>query len=162
MTRTTVDLEDLGLDEGAHLLIKRALASSSEILVRGRSPALGSDLPAWCRALGHRCSPSGEGFSIERSPHDRWRGAERAGSFDEPADTAPARWGLAARGALVEAGAPELDLPLASKSDFWADEAARLYAQAAASQWDPAIAIPWKAPITHPEEVEDAIVQVMT
>jgi hypothetical protein len=38
----------------------------------------------------------------------------------------------------------------------------RLYAQAAAAQWDPATAIPWDAPVTHPPEVEDAIVQVMT
>jgi hypothetical protein len=44
----------------------------------------------------------------------------------------------------------------------WADEAARLYAQAAAAQWDPATAIPWDAPVTHPPEVEDAIVQIMT
>ena len=67
-----------------------------------------------------------------------------------------ARWGLAARGALVEAGVPELDLPLA----VWADEAARLYAQAAAAQWDPATAIPWDAPVEHPDEVEDAVVQM--
>src|SRR6185369_9635819 len=75
---------------------------------------------------------------------------------------APARWGLAARGALVELGAPPLDLPLADRREVWADEAARLYAQAAAAQWDPATAIPWEAPADHPPEVEDAIVQVMT
>src|SRR4029077_7726268 len=36
------------------------------------------------------------------------------------------------------------------------------YAQAAAAQWDPATAIPWSAAFTIPDEVEDAIVQVMT
>jgi hypothetical protein len=157
-----VELEDLGLDEGAHLLIKRALSSSPEVVVHGRSPALGSDLPAWCRAQGHSCVAAAGGFTVSRSPHDRWKGAERAGTVEAPVDAAPLHWGLAARGALVEAGAPALELPLANKRDIWADEAARLYAQAAASQWDPAVAIPWSAPITHPDEVEDAVVQVMT
>jgi hypothetical protein len=156
------ELEDLGLDEGAHLLLKRALAAHPSVVVRGGSAALTSDVPAWCRALGHECVRDTDGFVITRAPYDRWRGAERAGTIDDPVAAPPARWGLAARGALVEAGAPELDLPLADKQTVWADEAARLYAQAAAAQWDPATAIPWDAPIAHPPEVEDAIVQVMT
>jgi hypothetical protein len=157
-----IDLEDLGLDEGAHLLVKRALAAHDAIVVRGRAPSLAADLPAWCRIQGHRCMRIDGGFALERSPHDRWRGAERAGDIDRVADVAPAHWGLAPRGALVETGVRDIGLPLASKLDVWADEAARLYAQAAAAQWDPATAIPWHAPITHPDEVEDAVVQVMT
>jgi hypothetical protein len=145
-------------------LIKRALATHPTIVVRGSAPSLASDLPAWCRALGHTCDPASGGYSIGRSPHDRWRGAERAGTVDAPVESPPARWGLAARGALVEAGTPSFDLDLAhdQKRLIWADEAARLYAQAAAAQWDPATAIPWDAPIDHPDEVEDAVVQVMT
>lgn len=154
-----VELGDLGLDEGGHLLIKRALASNPSVRVVGSATTLAIDLPAWCRATGHAFA---DGGIVTRGPHDRWRGAERAGTVDVAVDHAPARWGLAARGALVEAGAPELDLPLASKADVWADEAARLYAQAAAAQWDPATAIPWDAPADHPVEVEDAIVQIMT
>ena len=154
-----VELGDLGLDEGGHLLIKRALASNASVRVVGSAITLAIDLPAWCRATGHAFA---DGGIITRGPHDRWRGAERAGTVDVAVDHAPARWGLAARGALVEAGAPELDLPLAAKADVWADEAARLYAQAAAAQWDPATAIPWDAPADHPIEVEDAIVQIMT
>ncbi|HEY5926521.1 MAG TPA: hypothetical protein VIV11_32765 [Kofleriaceae bacterium] len=157
-----IDLDDLGLDEGGHLLVKRALHTHGQILVRGRAPSLDVDLSAWCRTQGHRIEPAADGFAITRSPHDRWRGAERAGAVDRAADFAPARWGLAARGALVEAGVPDVGLPLAYKVDIWADEAARLYAQAAAAQWDPATAIPWDAPIEHPDEVEDAVVQVMT
>lgn len=45
---------------------------------------------------------------------------------------------------------------------MWSDDAARLYAQAAAAQWDPATAIDWSAPFELPDEVEDAVVQVMT
>jgi len=151
-----LDLGDLGLDEGAHLLIKRALAQGGAVTVRGTAASLAVDLPAWCRARGHALAPCAGGFAITAGP-DRWRHAERAGG-DAPVAHPPARWGLAARGALVEAGAPELDLPLA----VWADDAARLYAQAAAAQWDPATAIPWDAAIAHPDEVEDAVVQVMT
>jgi hypothetical protein len=157
-----VELADLALDEGAHLLVDRALRRAERIEVRGTAPTLAVDLPAWCRARGHEVARTREGFSVARGTADRWRGAERAGRADAPAEHAPASWGLAARGALVEAGAPELDLPLADKDELWADEAARLYAQAAAAQWDPATAIAWDAPVTHPEEVEDAIVQIMT
>jgi hypothetical protein len=126
--------------------------------VRGTSPTLGVDLPAWCRAQGHALV----GEIITRGAADRWHDAERAGTVDVAVELPPARWGLAARGALVEAGAPQLELAFAVKRDVWADEAARLYAQAAAAQWDPATAIPWDAPIAHPAEVEDAIVQLMT
>jgi hypothetical protein len=161
---TIVDLGDLGLDEGAHLLITHALVAAKHLLVRGTSPTLELDLPAWCRAQGHALARLETGFAITRSARDRWRGAERAGSADAAGvvEHAPARWGLAARGALVEAGVPAFDLPLADKRDVWADESARLYAQAAAAQWDPATAVPWHAPIDHPAEVEDAVVQVMT
>lgn len=169
---TTVDLADLGLDEGGHLLIKRALATTPSVTIRGTAGSLAVDVAPWCRALGHRVERVEQRddevdgaqvhvFRIDRGP-DRWVGAERAGTVAEPVAHAPARWGLAARGALVEAGAPALDLPLADRGSLWADEAARLYAQAAASQWDPATAIPWDAPIDHPPEVEDAVVQVMT
>ncbi|HEX5058965.1 MAG TPA: hypothetical protein VFV99_06375 [Kofleriaceae bacterium] len=157
-----IDLEDLGVDEGAHLLVKRALRDHEQVLVRGESPSLAVDLQAWCRGEGHKLERGNGVITILRSPHDRWRTAERAGSVDRVADYAPARWGLAARGALVESGVRDIGLPLAYKLDVWADEAARMYQQAAALQWDPATAIPWDAPIDHPEEVEDAVVQVMT
>ena len=52
----TIDLEDLGLDRGAHLLIERALGAlpvGGRLDVRGRDPALGVHLRAWARARGH-------------------------------------------------------------------------------------------------------------
>ena len=51
---------------------------------------------------------------------------------------------------------------LAEKVEVWSPEAAHIYAQAAAAQWDPAKEIPWDAEFTLPDEVEDAVVQVMT
>jgi hypothetical protein len=55
-----------------------------------------------------------------------------------------------------------LRFPLHRRDEIWADEAGKLYAKAAAAQWDPATAIPWDAEFTLPAEVEEAIVQVMT
>jgi hypothetical protein len=130
--------------------------------VQGTAAALAVDLPAWCRAKGHSIERTAGGFEIRRGTADRRVRAERAGAIDQAVEHAPRRWGLAARGALVEAGAPELDLSHTDKRGIWADEAAKLYAQAAAAQWDPAAAIPWDAPQDHPAEVEDAIVQIMT
>jgi hypothetical protein len=71
-------------------------------------------------------------------------------------------WGLAARGAAVEAGGPAFGFPLDEKDRVWADEAAELYAQALGGQWDPATAIPWDAPLEHSDELEDALVGVLT
>jgi hypothetical protein len=97
----------------------------------------------------------------------RWSGSQLAGGADphgpgSVVDKPSLSWGLAARGARVEAGVPAFDFPLADKLDVWSGEAARIYAQAAAAQWDPRAAVPWDADFELPEEVEDAVVQVMT
>src|SRR5205085_4957089 len=92
----------------------------------------------------------------------RWAGAERAGAPDVVVDHPSAGWGLAARGALVEAGGPEVDFSLDDRGVVWADIAPKLYAQAAAGQWDPATAVDWEAGRDHPADVEAAVVQVMT
>jgi len=63
---------------------------------------------------------------------------------------------------LVEAGGPDVDFDLDQRDVVWDDLAPKLYAQAAAGQWDPATAIDWDAPFDLPDEVEAAVVQVMT
>ena len=45
---------------------------------------------------------------------------------------------------------------------MWSDDAARIYQQAVAAQWDPETAIPWNAPFELADDVEDAVVQIMT
>jgi hypothetical protein len=168
-----VDLEGLGLDRGGHLLVKRALggaAPGDRRAVRGSDPHLGIHLRAWCRAAGHGFVEEGAGSFVVvcgAAGASRWAGAERAGSADPSTEGAvvdhpPARWGLAPRGALVEAGTPPIEAPLSDKTVVWSDDAARLYAQAAAAQWDPATAIPWSEARDLPPEVEAAVVQVMT
>src|SRR5216683_3028853 len=79
--RATIDLEDLGLDRGAHLLIERALSKlpvGGQLEVRGRDPARGIHLRVFCRARGHIFEEPG---TITRGSADtaRWLSAERAG-----------------------------------------------------------------------------------
>ena len=172
-----IELGDLGFDEGGHLLVKRALrglSAQGELEIAGTAPDLELHLETWCRAQGHRVrvgapeSPA-RGWVVTRktdapaprdaAPRD---GHADAGRPDSVVDHPSATWGLAARGARVEPGSPDFGFTLQDKVEVWSDDAARLYAQAVAAQWDPATAIPWSAPFELPEDVEDAVVQVMT
>jgi TusA-related sulfurtransferase len=184
---TVIDIKGLGLDRGAQLLLKRALADlapGGELGVRGSAPDLAVHLRGWCRVQGHEfVRPEDTGRELDeagadvKSPLVAWvvrgsaagrrAGAEVAGGADPRLPGAvverpPARWGLAARGAVVEAGGPEFHFRLDTKAAVWADSVPRLYRQAAAAQWDPATAVEWDAPFDLPPEVESAVVQVMT
>lgn len=169
MTDATVDLGGLRFERGAHLLVERSLRSvavGEAVVVTGGDDELPVHLRAWARQRGHGYVERDGAPAVIRTDLalGRWRGAERAGAAGtEGVREHPLpRWGLAPRGATVEASSPTYAFPLDAKDDVWSDDAARLYAQAAASQWDPATTIPWGAPIDHPEAVEDAVVQVMT
>lgn len=157
------DLEGLGLDGGGHLLLKRALdglAVGERLEVRGRAPELAVHLRAWCRAQGHGYDWPYVVRGGAEGAHRR--GASPAGGPRAVAEHAPSTWGLAARGALVEAGGPEFSFALDEKQAVWTDAAAGIYRQAVAGQWDPAVAVDWEEPFDLPEEVEGAVVQVMT
>ena len=172
----TIDIEALGLDQGALLLIRRALAAllEGEVLrVRGRAPAWDAHLAAWCRQQGHalRLEGAADGGLLAivtrgASAGGRWRGAQTAGpagdlGAGQPAAEALPGWGLAARGATVEAGSPPFAFALHRRDELWAATAAELYAQAAAAQWDPATAIAWDTPFELAPEIESAVVQLM-
>src|SRR5438105_11997263 len=84
----TIDLEDLGFDRGAHVLVGRALAGlprGGMLGVRGRDPALLVHLPAWARAHGHTVTADDSGgdgtlrIVRGRAGDARWHGATRAG-----------------------------------------------------------------------------------
>lgn len=192
--RPEIDLGPLGLDRGAHVALRHALAAmgaGEPLVVRGRAPDLATQLRVFCRTEGHTWEPAEPGAEagtgagtraggaggagadiagviVRGSAVDaRFRGAVRGGAADlsqagAVVESPDPRWGLAARGAAVEAGGPAFAFPLATKSEVWADEAARLYQQAAAAQWDPRAALPWDEPATLPDEIEDAVVQIMT
>lgn len=182
-----IDIEALGFDQGAHLLIKKALAEipvGEKIGVRGYAPDVSVHLRGWCRAQGHEIiwPEDGQGKDEIRQPGGspliawivrgsattgRWLHAETAGAPNPResgavVDRPPSTWGLAARGARVEAGGPEFNFRLNAKEEVWADSVPRLYLQAAAAQWNPATAIDWDAPFELPDEIEAAVVQVMT
>jgi hypothetical protein len=163
---TTVDLGPLGLDRGGRLLVERALdslAPGRRLGVRGTDPNLRVHLPAWARQRGHVVAPGPDLVLIRGDAADRrLAGAERAGSVETVAARANATWGLAARGALVELGGPPLvGADLDEKDLVWSELAPKLYAQAAAGQWDPAAAVDWTPPAL-PIDVEMAVVQTMT
>ena len=113
----TIDLEGLGFEEGAHLLLKRALAglpAGARLAVRGGT----RPWPSTCgRGAGLMATVSSGGDGDEavarRRPGRRRRPAlDGGGAGGRPrgpsvAATPSPRWGLAARGALVEAGGPD-------------------------------------------------------
>ncbi len=156
------------MDRGAHLLVDNALARlapGDRLTVAGRDPHLAVHLAGWARAQGHVLEADDGLVLVKgRAAGQRWHDSVRAGGpgADGVLARAPVSWGLAARGALVEAGGPSLAVDLTERDLVWTDVAPRLYAQAAASQWDPATAIAWNEPFELPDEIEAAVVQVMT
>ncbi len=183
MTTTALDLGGLGLDQGAAVLLRATLAPlapGTVVAVHGTAPTLGVHLRAFARAEGHDFTAA-DGMVAPTAAADqqaplagtlvrgtaaaaRWCGAERAGAATATGtiDHPPPHWGLAARGAAVEAGGPAFHFALSHRDEVWSDDAGELYRAAAAAQWDPATAIPWDAPRHHPDCVEDALVQVLT
>ncbi|MCZ2104864.1 MAG: ferritin-like domain-containing protein [Burkholderiales bacterium] len=171
----TIDIESLGFDAGAHLLVKHALARlpvGTPLRVSGHASGWQAQLAHWCRAQGHALAWADDAHAqalVTRGGAEagRWRDAAHTGHADPRVSgavlaQAEPTWGLAARGARVEAGSPAFAFRLARKDELWADNAADLYAQAVAAQWDPDVALDWSVALTHPPEVEAAVVQVMT
>ena len=161
--KRSLDLEDLNLADGAPVLLRRALSSLSEgdwLEVRGDSANLGEDLAAWCRTqgLGYQ-RPAGS-----PAPHRIQKAASPLvlHSPHEVVEAADPAWGLAPRGAAIEAGGPQFAFPLKHKRDVWAANLASIYKQAVANQWSAARDIPWNDLPKLPVELEHAVRQIMT
>src|SRR5262245_25501590 len=170
----TINIESLSFTSGAHLLLKRALRDlpvGGRLGVIGSAPDFAVHLRGWCREQGHEFVEGDGQFAawIVRgaASQGRWRGAERAGLSEARENGAvfecpPADWGFAARGAAIEAGGPAFHYPIQTKERVWAENVTKLYAQAVAAQWNPQTAINWDEPFAPDEEIERAVVQVMT
>jgi len=172
----TIDIESLGFDAGAHLRLKLALqqlAVGATLTVHGAGQDWAGPLTAWCRQQGHGVDFNEAGGRLAARvtrgsvQAGRWQGALQTGAIDpkQPDAVRPRAdpaWGLAARGATVEAGGPAFPFRLNDKATLWADSAAALYAEAVAGQWNADTAIDWQAEFTLPDAIEDAVVQVMT
>jgi hypothetical protein len=160
----TIDLADLGLDEGAHLLVARGIAgvaAGDAVAIVGSHPQLQLHLATWARAAGHEYREDDGRMLLVRGTagEGRWRDAPRAGA---PTIAPAPSSGFAARGALVEVGGPDAVADIVDPDDAWVDLVPRLYALAVASQWDPETAVPWEATREHSDDVERAIAQLMT
>jgi hypothetical protein len=161
-TKAEINLGGLTLHQGAPVLLRRALAPLAEgewLEVRGGAPELAEDLSIWCRKEGHRYQSSGgNAYRIQR-------GAGRPVLIipdGEIAAVAEPSWGLAPRGASIEAGGPEFAFTIREKRDVWALDLNTIYKQAVANQWSAARDIPWGELPKLPVEVESAVCQVMT
>jgi hypothetical protein len=170
-----VDLGSLGFAEGGYLLVKRAvrrIAPGESISVTGQASDLDVQLRAWCRAEGHRFDwqsvPGGtHGQALVHAgtaESERWAGARLVSGGNDAGDDIvaeypPRSWGLAARGSTIEAGTPEFGFQLTDKVNVWSDDAAHIYQQAVAAQWDPETAIPWDAPFELTGDLEEAVVR---
>src|SRR5262245_7703913 len=169
-----INIESLSFTSGAHLLLKRALNDlpiGGRLGVRADAPDFAVHLRGWCRAQGHEYLEGDDQFVawIVRGAHagGRLAQAERAGWADARESgavhlTPPLNWGFAARGAMVEAGGPAFHYSLQAKQQVWAENVPKLYQQAVDAQWNPHTAINWEEPFTLDQEIERAVVQVMT
>jgi TusA-related sulfurtransferase len=159
-----VDLENLALNEGAAVLLRRALeqlARGEHLEVRGDSAGLSEHLAAWCRREGHRCDEvqgAAGTYRIEASGAV----ASIATSRTEVCESAEPAWGFAPRGGRVETGGPQFGFTLRQKRQVWAHELNSIYKQAAAGQWSAARDIPWGQLPRLAPELEGAVAQIMT
>jgi TusA-related sulfurtransferase len=181
---------DLDGATGLLLLVGRALErlEPGEVLnVASDAPSSVHDLRAWCRRSGHehlgtetvsgrtvhriRRGPF-ERLNVRRRPDWGIRASLRGGELDlrdtrlGGAATVPERadpaTGFAPRGAVVELGAPAFAFTLNERERVWADEAADLYEQGTAAQWDASRDIAWSELRPLPDELEESVCQVMT
>ena len=157
-----LNLEDLALHEGVTVLLRRALSSLAEgewLEVRGESPVLGESLRAWCRREGLRYEYIAPGLQrVQKTAPPPL--LTTLGS--EPCEVAEATWGLAPRGARIEAGGPQFAFTLGRKREVWANELDNIFRQAVANQWSAARDIPWNEPPKLSIDMEQAVCQIMT
>ncbi len=157
-------IEDLGLHEGATVLMRRALAQlrpGEWLEVRSDSNELTDQLAVWCRKEGLVCERTQGAAGLCRvqaiGPTP-----SVATSRAQIAETADPSWGLSPRGARVETGGPEFGFTLRQKRDVWARELNAIYTQAGANQWSASRDIPWSDLPKLSTEIEVAIAQIMT
>jgi len=162
--KAQVDLQELALHEGAPVLLRRALrtlAPGQLLEIRGHSPDLAEDLGAWCRKEGHGFRGNGRSRNI-------WHIERGVGSSplitrqEAVQEKAEPSWGLAPRGARVEAGGPEFSFTLSAKREVWALELSSIYKQAVANQWSAGRDVPWSDLPKLDQDVEAAVCQIMT
>ena len=189
-SKTSIDTRNLSGADGLFLLISRALdkLQAGDVLeIATDNLSVEHDLTAWCRLTAHRWigKTQANGRTLHRiekgsalriltdGPLD-WgnRANIRNGGFDtrdwllgqaarihEKAERSD---GFAPRGAVVERGSPEFPFDVLDRNQAWNENAAELYDQASAAQWDGSRDIPWATLHALDDELERAVCQLMT
>jgi TusA-related sulfurtransferase len=184
------DGDHLGLAEGLMFALDVCLSDirPGEVLeLTSINPALGLELPGWCRGTGHELvasEPDGERarYLIRRgargslmfADHPDWglHAPNRRDGFgtqewllgkvaEIPSHADPAT-GFSPRGATVERGAPRFPFTVNERDRVWASSVASLYDQATAAQWDASTDIRWGDLRELPTHLERAVCQIMT
>lgn len=184
------DAGELEFGGGLEVLLGALLAASApgeaiDIVVAARSTAL--ELPGWALAAGHeadepRAEEGGKRFVVRlhKGRAARVLGAElpRRGPGmplrkQGGAHSGDLRWragvpetldpnaGFVPIGTIAEAGGPPFSWTLNERDQIWADEVADLAERASAAQWDGTSDIPWALATGLPDEIEQAVAQVM-
>lgn len=160
-----INIENLGFDSGAHILVKHKLAllaPGEEIEIKGTAPEWETQAAAWCRAQGHNFKSTENRKVIIKGLPEKQRWNLDAILSNEVLSEPSPSLGLAARGAQVEIGSPDFQFRLTKKEEVWSANASELYQQAINAQWNANTAIDWSLPQSHSDVLENAIVQVMT
>jgi TusA-related sulfurtransferase len=159
-----LDLQDLGLHEGAAVLIRRALAqmrAGEWLELRGNASGLAEQLTLWCREEGLACDRMQGAAGLYRLQANG-PAPSIATSRGQIAEKAEPIWGLSPRGARVETSGPDFSFTLCQKREVWARELNAIYAQATGNQWSVSRDIAWSELPKLSPEIEDAVAQIMT
>ena len=166
ITNIEINIENLGFDSGAHLLVKHGLGQISafdKIEITGQSPEWAAQAAAWCRQHGHDFHTLENNRAVITKCSDKKQRWDRSSATSSEVLKSPSlTLGLAARGAQVEIGGPEFQFKLNKKSEVWSTNSAELYQQAITAQWNANTAIDWSQPQQHSNLLENAVVQLMT
>ncbi len=130
----------------------------------GSSAEVRTFAPTWAPgAAGVATGSSGTWSSAATPATGGWRAPSGPARPTSVAGAAACQLGVGGAGGAGRAGrARRWSAPTSTaRQEVWTDLAPKLYAQAAAGQWDPATAVDWTPPQL-PDEVEAAVVQVMT
>jgi len=155
-----VDAGELPLGGGLLAILRPALETLAPggVVAIAAAAAAGDDLATWCRVEHH------EYLACERLPDGRERHLIARGPLGvaEPFVAGDPSTGFAPPGARIEPGGPPYPFTLNEASRAAPPEAAQLYAQAAAAQWDAARDIPWATVRALPPALERAVAQLFT
>jgi hypothetical protein len=173
-----IDAGDLPLGGGLLALVRPALLllqPGGVLAVKSTAQSVVHDLPSWCRVERHEYLGYADGrHLIKRGTLGVPRGEREEGMhlakmtaasvvqavpFPPSADPIT---GFAPRGARVEPGGPRYPFDLLERDRVVPPEAASLYDQAIAAQWDVARDIPWGEIGQIDPAIESAVCQIMT